>query len=315
MNQLTDISLADQYAGLCGISEEELNLYFQDEMNTLAKKKNLTPSQCLERLKETYDGYRFHPFGVSVFNPTSLLNAFYYGEFGSYWYETGTPSFLIKILRRHSFDVQKFSNKTLYASESLLKDYTGDFANPLPLLYQSGYLTIVDYDSRRNRYTLGFPNMEVKYGFLESLIPSYVTNANPGNGLDIYTLEEYVENGECDKIRDVLIALFANITYTEKANPFEHYFQTVIYLVFTLLGKNTVCELHTFSGRIDCRVLTSHYIYLFEFKRDDTAAAALSQIDSKDYTLPFIADSRKLFKIGVSFDSATRKLIEWKVAE
>ena len=146
-------------------------------------------------------------------------------------------------------------------------------------------------------------------------MPSYVPKAIAGTGLDVFTLDDYIENGKVDRIRDVLTALFANIAYTQDADPFEHYFQSVIYIVFTLLGKYTVCEMHTYSGRIDCRVQTNDYIYLFEFKRDDSAEAALAQIDSRDYALPFIADSRKLFKIGVSFDSATRKLVGWKVAE
>ena len=131
----------------------------------------------------------------------------------------------------------------------------------------------------------------------------------------IRTACAYIENGKVDQVRDVLTALFANIAYTQEADPFEHYFQSVIYIVFTLLGKYTVCEMHTYSGRIDCRVQTNNYIYLFEFKRDDSADAALAQIDSKDYALPFIADSRKLYKIGVSFDSSTRKLVGWKVGE
>ena len=131
----------------------------------------------------------------------------------------------------------------------------------------------------------------------------------------IRTACAYIENGKVDQVRDVLTALFANIAYTQEADPFEHYFQSVIYIVFTLLEKYTVCEMHTYSGRIDCRVQTNNYIYLFEFKRDDSADAALAQIDSKDYALPFIADSRKLYKIGVSFDSSTRKLVGWKVAE
>ena len=196
-----------------------------------------------------------------------------------------------------------------------MKDYTGDILEPVPLLYQTGYLTIEDYDKQRKRYTLCFPNEEVKYGFLENLMPSYVPKAIAGTGLDVFTLDDYIENGKVDRIRDVLTALFANIAYTQDADPFEHYFQSVIYIVFTLLGKYTVCEMHTYSGRIDCRVQTNDYIYLFEFKRDDSAEAALAQIDSRDYALPFIADSRKLFKIGVSFDSATRKLVGWKVAE
>lgn len=315
LNQLTDISLSKQYAGICGITDAELRENFGKEIANLAEEQELSQEECLEELKKAYDGYRFHPDGVRVYNPYSLLNAFFDREFGSYWFATGTPTFLIRRLRERCFDVRRLTNQTIYANESVLKDYTGDILEPIPLLYQTGYLTIRDYDKQRRRYTLCFPNEEVKYGFLESLMPSYVPKATAGSGMDIFTLDDYIENGEVDQVRDVLTALFANIAYTQEADPFEHYFQSVIYVVFTLLGKYTVCEMHTYSGRIDCRVQTNDYIYLFEFKRDDSAEAALAQIDSRDYALPFVADSRKLFKIGVSFDSGTRKLVGWKVAE
>jgi len=222
---------------------------------------------------------------------------------------------LIQQLRNNQFDVRKFTDQTIFSSESTLKDYTGESLDPVPLLYQTGYLTISDYDAKRKRYTLSFPNEEVRYGFLESLMPSYVPKATAGNGLDIFTLDEAIESGNLEQIRNVLTGLFAGITYTLETDPFEHYFQAVIYLVFTLLGKFCQCEMHTYTGRIDCRVQTRDFIYLIEFKRDDTAQAALAQIDSKDYALPFIADSRKLYKIGVSFDTESRKLKDWAVVE
>ena len=314
LNQLKDISLTRDFSGICGITEDELSRYFQEEIADLAAEQSLSTDACMELLRQTYDGYHFHQNGVSVYNPYSLLNAFSDGELGSYWYETGTPSFLISKLKEDAFDVRKFTDRTLYANEGTLKDYTGDMADPIPLLYQTGYLTIADYDKNRKRYTLCFPNEEVKYGFLESLMPSYVPAATAGKGLDIFTLEEYVEKGDTEGIKNVLTALFASIPYTREADPFEHYFQSVIYLVFTLLGKFAVCEMHTFSGRIDCKVETRNFIYLFEFKRDADVEEALSQIDSKDYTLPFRADSRKLYKIGVTFDSSRRILSGWKEA-
>ena len=315
LNQLNDISLNKKYAGICGITEEEVRNYFKEETETLAQGHGLTFEECKAALKRTYDGYHFYPGVPGVYNPYSLLSAFFTEDFGSYWFETGTPTFLVRKLRESRFDVRKFTDHTIYANESTLKDYTGDSLDPIPLLYQTGYLTITDYDLKRRRYTLGFPNEEVKYGFLESLVPSYVPRATAGNGLDIFTLDEYIETGQLDRIRDFLTALFANITYTTEADPFEHYFQSVIYVIFTLLGKFTLCEMHTYSGRIDCKVETSDYIYLFEFKRDDSAEAALRQIESRDYALPFAADGRKLYKIGVSFDSARRSLEEWRVAE
>ena len=165
------------------------------------------------------------------------------------------------------------------------------------------------------RYVLAFPNDEVRYAFLESLVPVYIPKANAANGLDIFTLVEYVENGDLEGIRNVLTGLFANISYTTNDPVFEHYFQTVIYVVFTLLGRYVVTEQQTYKGRIDCKVETDRFIYLFEYKLDKTAEEALKQIDTKDYKLSFVANKRKLFKIGVSFDSKERKLADWKVAE
>ncbi len=315
LNQLNDISLDEDYAAMCGITQHELKHYFSSEIQLLAERQGLSVNTCMEMLQKQYDGYHFHPNNCGVYNPYSLLKAFFSKDFGSYWFETGSPTFLVRKLREKRFDVRSLTDKTIYANEAVLKDYTGDYLDPIPLLYQTGYITITDFDHRRRRYTLGFPNEEVKYGFLESMIPSYVPAATAGNKLDIFTLDEYIENGQLDQVRNVLTALFANITYSQESDPFEHYFQSVIYLVFTLLGKFSLCELHTYSGRIDCKVETGNYIYLFEFKRDDSAEAALDQIDSKDYALPFIADSRKLYKIGVSFDSASRKLVDWKVRE
>ena len=146
----------------------------------------------MAELKMQYDGYRFYPDAEGVYNPYSLLKCFFSKDFGSYWFETGTPTFLIRRLREDCFDVRKLTNQTIFASESTLKDYTGESPDPIPLLYQTGYLTITGYDAKRKRYTLGFPNEEVRYGFLESLMPSYVPRATAGNGLDIFTFDEAV---------------------------------------------------------------------------------------------------------------------------
>ena len=315
LNQLKDISLNEEFSGICGITESELKENFAPEITAMSQKNGITEEECLTMLKKQYDGYRFHHNGVNVYNPFSIINAFSDKEFGSYWFESGTPTFLVKQLRDNGFDVRRFVNKTIYAAENVLQDYTGDNLSLTTLLYQSGYLTISDYNSRLRRYTLCFPNEEVKYGMLNCLMPAYVHNASETNGLDIFTLEEHIENGDLDDIRNFLTAIFARITYTSSETTFEHYFQTVIYLIFTLLGQFTECEMHTFSGRIDCRVQTADLIYLFEFKRDESAEKALQQINDKDYTLPFVADSRKLYKIGVSFDSEKRILADWKVEE
>ena len=315
LNQLLDISLSKQYANLCGITEEELLRYFGPWIMRLANAQEMPVDECLAKLKKTYDGYRFYPSAEGVYNPLSLLTTFFSDDFGSYWFETGSPTFLVERLRETDFDVRRFSNNTIYASAAQLKDYTGEILDPIPLLYQTGYLTITDYDREVQEYTLSFPNEEVKYGFLNSMVPAYVPEWGSGAGNDIFTLRRHVESGRLEGIRNVLISLFAGIPYTKESDPFEHDFQTVIYLVFTLLGKYVQCEMHTFKGRVDCKVEAKRFVYLFEFKRDVSAASALQQIDSKEYALPFAADSRKLYKIGVSFDSKERKLVGWEIAE
>ncbi|HOC34598.1 MAG TPA: ATP-binding protein [Ruminococcus flavefaciens] len=315
LNQLRDISLNEEFSAICGITDTELRANFASEIAVMAHKLQLSEENCLTKLKQQYDGYRFHQNGVNVYNPYSLINAFSDNEFGAYWFESGTPTFLIKQLRDMDFDVRRFTDHTIYADASLIKDYSAENPDPIPLLYQSGYLTIADYDPESYEYTLAFPNNEVKYGFLQNLMPEYVSDCGSSSGLDIFTFRRYIKKGDLESIRKVLTALFARITYTSSDTTFEHYFQTVIYLVFTLLGQFTDCEMHTFSGRIDCRVMTKDFIYLFEFKRDDSVEKALQQIKDKSYTLPFAADSRKLYKIGVSFDSEKRILADWKVEE
>lgn len=313
LNQLRDISLTEDYAALCGITEKEMHRYFEDETCALAERRKMTAEECEAALRKQYDGYYFHPDSESVYNPYSLFGALLDKDFGSYWFETGTPTFLTGKCKDTGFDVRKLTDGALYASEGTLKNYMGYTLEPVPLLYQTGYLTITDYDRDARAYTLAFPNEEVKYGFVECLMPIFVANCGAESGNDIFTLRRTIERGELDRIKEVLTSLFANITL--KADSFEQGFQAVIYLVFTLLGRFNLCEMHPYSGRIDCKVETKKYIYLFEFKRDGSANEALKQIDTKDYALAFAADSRKVIRIGVSFDSQTRKLQDWKVSD
>ena len=314
LNQLRDISFSKEYAGICGITEEELNRFFAPEMEELAVRRRMSANECKAQLKKAYDGYLFHPDGDGVYNPFSLLNAFADGDFGSYWFETGTPSFLVQRIRRAGFDVRKFTDNTLYATESMLSDYRADDRDLVPLLYQTGYLTIRAYDHEKRRYTLGFPNEEVAYGMLENLMPEYAPAAAQGTGTDVFTLDDYIEEGNLEGIRNILTALFASIPYTAFSTPFEHDFQSVLYVLFMLLGKFVQCERHTWQGQIDCVLQTKRYIYIFEFKRDASAEDALRQIEKMEYAKPFAADHRKLFKIGVGFDSEKRTLADWKVA-
>nr|MCR5403747.1 ATP-binding protein [Butyrivibrio sp.] len=312
LNQLEDISFDDEYSGICGITEEELAGVFSPEIERMAEKLSLSKEECATRLRTTYDGYHFSAHGVALYNPYSLLTALKKRRFGSFWYETGTPTLLVHMLKQLEFDVRQFENRTLQSTEALLSDYIVENPDPVPLLYQTGYLTIADY-SDDDIYTLCLPNEEVRYAFFQSLMPEYVDECGSGSGKDILTLKRHVENGNLDAIKRVFSALFASITYTSKEPVFEHYFQSVIYITMTLLGKYTVCEMHTNTGRIDCTVETKDYVYIFEFKRDDSAEAALKQINDMHYADPWMADRRKVYKIGVNFDSETRQLQDWKV--
>ena len=316
INQLEDISLDDDYAGICGITREELLGNFGPELERMADARSLSTESCLDQLQKKYDGYHFSSGGPGVYNPYSLLNALKKRKFGSYWFETGTPTFLLKRMHQLHFDVKQLTDASLQTTEKRLSDYRAENPDPIPLLYQTGYLTIIkNADDPDGVYTLGFPNEEVSYGFLDGLLPEYTADCGSGSGKDILTLRRHFENGDLESIHNVLTALFASIPYAASGEaPFEHYFQTVLFLVFTLLGQYVHCELHTFTGRIDCTVETRNYIYLFEFKRDRPAAEALAQIEDAQYALPYAADPRKLFKIGVSFDSGSRMLAEWEVS-
>lgn len=312
INQLEDISFDEEYAGICGITEEELRENFCPEIEKMAVSRGLDFESCCKRLRDTYDGYHFAANAKGVYNPYSLLTALKKKKFGSFWFETGTPAFLVRRLRQLEFDVQQFADRSLEASEAMLSDYRADNPDPIPLLYQTGYLTITGED-QEGVYILGFPNTEVETGFLESLIPEYVNGYGAGSGKDILALRKYLEKGNTEAVKNVFTALFASIPYTSKDSPFEHYFQTVLFIVFTLLNQYVSCEIHTGTGRADCVVETKRYVYLFEFKRDASAEEALMQIKEKKYALPYAADPRKLYKIGVNFDSGTRLLEGWIV--
>ena len=313
LNQLNDITFSNDYAGVCGITEDELKNIFVHEIEKMADDKNISVTTCLYRLKKTYDGYCFSSKMIGVYNPYSLLIAFYNKQFGSYWFETGTPTFLVKKIKKINFDVKKFGDGFVSINERTISDYRDDNDNPVPLLYQTGYLTIVDYNEKKDMYKIGFPNDEVRYGFLENLIKEYAKDAEAGSGKDIFSIDEEIEQGNVEGLMLSLKALFASISYTSNDAPFEHYFQTVIYMVFTLLSKYVVCEMHTFKGRIDCIVETDEYVYILEFKRDQSADDALAQIEDMQYALPYAADKRKLYKVGVNFDSEARMLMDWKV--
>ncbi len=314
LNQLRDISLIPEYNGICGIMQSELIEHFAPEINELAIANGIDRENCLMKLTKMYDGYHFGPDTDGVYNPFSLLNAFADKNFGMYWFATGTPTFLIEKLKNSGFDAKEITEGDLYAQESVLTDYRFDNPNPIPLFYQTGYLTIKGYDKKYRSYQLGYPNDEVKYGFLESLAPYYLHDEKEPDPLDIRSFGMDIERGRTDSLRDRFTALFARLPYPADEKVVEQNFQNVIYIVFMLLGQYTFTELHSAKGRADCIVETDDYVYIFEFKRDKNAEEALKQIEDMGYAKPYAADKRKLLKIGVNFDSKERSINGWEVS-
>ncbi|SEH27633.1 ATP-binding protein [Selenomonas sp. KH1T6] len=313
LNQLKDISLHKSYNAICGMTSEEICRHFQPELTKMAAERNLSREECLQEMAKMYDGYHFYPGADGIYNPFSVLNAMDSGDLSAFWFSTGTPTFLVRRLKNMHFDVRQLTNGGLYAESYDITDYRADNPDIVPLLYQTGYLTIVGADSPVGPYILGFPNDEVKLGFLKSLFPEYAPGAVRGSGKDVLTLRRRILDGDTEGMRDILTALFASIPYTTKDAPFEHYFQSVLYIVFTLLGQYVHAEVHSSRGRADCVLETDKFVYIFEFKVDKSAREALEQIEAKGYAAPYGADKRQLFKIGVNFDSESRSLSEWLV--
>jgi hypothetical protein len=312
LNQLKDITQSAAYAGICGITEHELLANFGPELDAMADEMGTDRDGCLIALRDKYDGYRFHWKGPGVYNPFSLLSALAERELGSYWFETGTPTFLVRRMRDAGLEPKRLTDGSIYAEEDRLSDYRADDPDPIPLLFQAGYLTIRSYDPSTGEYELTVPNGEVEWGLLKSLLPAWAPGYGAARGTDVFTLRRLVEAGDTDGMRRVIEALFASIPYTRESDPFENYFQTVLWLVFTLLGRYVQVEVRQARGRVDCVVEARAHVYVIEFKRGGTAADALAQIEGKDYAAPFSADSRKLHLIGCAFDPKTRLLSDWE---
>lgn len=315
LNQLTDISLDDEYAEICGITKQEIEDNFDLYIQNLSKKFGSSRDKILSELKRMYDGYHFSSSGEGMYNPFSLLHCFNEKKFGNYWFESGTPTFLINKLNASNFDIRQFTDE-VKVSESEIKDYRPENADPVPLFYQSGYLTIKSWNKRQNSYKLTFPNAEVKYGFLNSLAPSYLHVEDKPAPFNIDILDDAVEEGDTEGMKKWFTALFALLPYPTGADTeviTEQNFQNVIFMALTMMGKYARTEVHSAKGRADCILEADDYVYVFEFKRDVSAAEALKQIEEQGYAAPYSADKRKLFKIGVNFSSTERNITEWEV--
>lgn len=310
LNHLKDISQDARYGSLCGITQQELSENFAEELEEFAQKENTTVGLLCDKMKRMYDGYRFNHTMQGVYNPFSLLNAIDAKEFRSYWFATGTPTFLIELLRKSDYDLRRIEG--IEIDESQFADYRAGNSDPIPVIYQSGYLTIRDYDERFRIYTLGFPNDEVKYGFLNSLVPYYTTLSGEENTFHIRRFVRELEEGDIEAFLERIKVFFSSIPYELHENTEKHY-QSIFYLIFRLLGQFINAEVRSAKGRADAVVRTEKYVYVFEFKMDGSADDALRQIEDKEYMIPYTMDGKIMIEAGVNFDTSIRNIADWKI--
>lgn len=310
LNNLKDISMWNEFIDICGISDKELHENLEPELHEFAQAQGMTYEQFCNKLQEFYDGYHFTHNSIGIYNPFSLLNAFDRKEFGSYWFETGTPTYLVKLLKKHHYDLERMAHEETDAQ--VLNSIDSESTNPIPVIYQSGYLTIKGYDEEFGIYSLGFPNREVEEGFVRFLLPFYANTNKVEAPFEIQKFVREVREGDYDAFFRRLQSFFADTPY-ELVRDLEVHFQNVLFIVFKLVGFYVKAEYHTSQGRIDLLLQTDKYIYVMEFKLNGTAEEALQQINDKQYALPFQTDARKLFKIGINFSTATRNIEKWIV--
>ena len=310
LNNLNDISMDHRYTEICGISEKELHQYFQEDIQKMADKYGVTYEEMSERLRQNYDGYHFAPNTGGMYNPFSILNVLSRLQFGSYWFETGTPTYLVELLQKNDYALEEMDN--IIVGFETISGIDATDTDAIPVIFQSGYLTIKDFDSRFQSYTLGYPNKEVEMGFTKFLLPYYTGSRSTRSAFEIQNFVREVESGDIDGFFTRLRSFFSDTTY-EVIRQQELHYSNVLYIVFKLLGFYTQVEYHTSNGRIDLVLQTPDYIYVMEFKLNGTAEEALQQINDKGYALPFATDARTLYKIGVNFSPETRNLERWVV--
>ena len=318
LNQLDDISMYEDYSDLCGISQEELERYFEPEINALAEKQKVSVEMAKEKLAKMYDGYHFTYEVDGVYNPFSLLKCFKQRSFDSYWFDTATPTMLIKTLEKKSSDLLRYT-KPIIIQESAFKNYDPESENVLPVLYQSGYLTIKDYDNDSELYTLGIPNREVEKGLFEIIIPKFTTITTDELGLSIENFRQSFIHADIEKLMNLLKAALADIPTILKKNQCENYYETVTHVIFRQTGFSVVSEFQSIAGRSDIVVTTKDSLFIFELKMDkgrafeEVAAEALEQIDAGGYADRFAESGKQMYKVGVVFSSDGKGLCGWKV--
>ncbi len=313
-NQPKDITMSAQYETLCGISESEMEEYFHQQIGEMADENGCSADEMKRQLKKQYDGYHFSKKMTEVYNPFSLLNALQEKDISNYWFQTGTPTYLIRLMEHFDENIDELTGQ-YYAMQDF-SDYKADVERPLPMIYQSGYLTIKDYDSDIQEFLLDIPNNEVKQGFISLLANNYFKTSDPADSC-IRLFVKSLKRGDLDQFRQSLTSFLASIPYTmrckENERERERYFHYTFYLILRLLSTYMVyTEKQLSQGRADCIIETDQYVYIFEFKLDGTADEALQQIEDKGYALPYASDARTLYKIGCVFSSETGTIEEWK---
>jgi hypothetical protein len=310
LNNLYDISMNDKYIPICGLTDDEIDTIFVPYIQRLATAMKCTYEEVREELRVKYDGYHFCENSIGMYNPFSILCTFQSNKIKSYWFETGTPSYLVYLLKKHHYNLEKMA--TAVVDEDALNSVDSQSTDPVPVIYQSGYLTIKEYNPRFNLFTLGFPNAEVEDGFMKFLLPYYSPISNTQSVHCIANFVEEVETGKVDDFFKRLSSLFADTPY-ELVKDLENHYQNVLFIVTKLMGFYVKAEYHTSEGRIDLVLQTDDYTYVMEFKLDGTAEEAMQQINDKNYVLPFATDNRRLIKVGVNFSSKTRNIERWVI--
>ena len=310
LNNIKNISMDEPYAAICGISEDEIRLQMKDDLGGLAKKLEITPEEALMKLKENYDGYHFTSPSPDIYNPFSLLNAFADGKFGSYWFGSGTPTYLVKMLDKFGVKPSEIGRRQLKSSVFVAPTET--MTDAVPLLYQSGYITIKDYNKMLDLYTLDIPNKEVRLGLMESLLPYYVNNKTPEATTMVAYLFYDIQNGDMDAALHRLQEFLSTIPYCDNTR-FEGHYQQVFYIIFSLLGYYVDVEVRTPRGRVDIVLRTKTTLYVMELKLDKSAGEAMEQIDLKNYPERFALCGLPVVKVAVCFDSERCTIGDWEI--
>ena len=310
LNNIKNISLDDEYAGVCGITKEELLTQMSEDIDVLAEAQGMTREETIAKLKENYDGYHFSPASPDVFNPYSLLNCFDDKNFGAYWFSSGTPTYLINMLRKFKVLPAKIGRSL--ARSSAFDAPTENLKTITPLLYQSGYITIKGYDKMSQLFTLDLPNKEIKVGLFESLLPYYLEGMYAEEGdVAIAQMSVLIRQGDMDGALRLLQKFLGTVPYCNNTN-YEGHYQQVLFIIFTLLTHFVVdVEVHTPNGRVDVVMETEDTLYLIELKLNKSAQAAMQQINLKQYDQRFARCGKPIVKVGVNFDAKKGNIEDW----